>query len=214
MSGDRIPCINPRCRRTGGAKYGPGAEIICGKCFRALPDALRERYRKFHRGERRMLRLVSKRVARQSIAAHVVDRIHDSMRKRGEAIWQDIRRRFTAPETPAGLGIALTVRAVLPNRRPAETFDFQHAIDASVKPMRYTATVGRGSKGEVCEVFLNCSKIGSGADANARDAAIAVSIGLQHGVPIETLRGAVTRNGDGSPSSPIGKLLDMLEQRE
>ena len=108
----------------------------------------------------------------------------------------------------------MTVRAILPNRRTAETFDFEHAIDASVKPMRYTATVGRGSKGEVSEVFLNCSKIGSGSDANARDAAIAVSIGLQHGVPVETLRGAVTRNEDGTPSSPIGKLLDMLEGGE
>ena len=33
----RIPCINPRCRRTADAAKFDCEEIICGKCFRSLP---------------------------------------------------------------------------------------------------------------------------------------------------------------------------------
>jgi len=38
----RIPCINQRCKRTAPAdKYRPGTEIICGKCFKALPAEIK-----------------------------------------------------------------------------------------------------------------------------------------------------------------------------
>jgi hypothetical protein len=42
------------------------------------------------------------------------------------------------------------------------------------------------------------------------DAAIVASLALQHGVPLERLQHALTRNGDGSPSSPLGRLVDLL----
>lgn len=95
-------------------------------------------------------------------------------------------------------------REVLPNRRDGETFAFEHA------GLVFTACAGRYPDNRIGEVFLNCSKLGTAADNNARDAAIAVSIALQYGVPIATLRHAMTRNADGSPSSPIGRLLDIL----
>jgi len=47
-------------------------------------------------------------------------------------------------------------------------------------------------------------------EASARDAAIVASLALQYGVPLVTLQQALTRNGDGSPSSPLGRLLDLL----
>ena len=96
------------------------------------------------------------------------------------------------------------MRQTLPARREAETFDFL------LGQILYTATVGK-YQSQIWEVFLNSAKAGSATDSAARDAAIAVSIALQHGADIETLRKAMTRNGDGSPSSPIGKLLDLLE---
>jgi hypothetical protein len=43
-------------------------------------------------------------------------------------------------------------------------------------------------------------------EASARDAAIVASLALQYGVPLVTLQQALTRNGDGSPSSPLGRL--------
>jgi hypothetical protein len=96
-------------------------------------------------------------------------------------------------------------RAVLPNRRRSENFDFEH------DGCRFTTTVGYAPDGDVAEVFLNSSKLGSDRDSSARDAAISISLALQHGTPLDILRGAVTRNADGSPASPIGRLLDLLQ---
>lgn len=96
------------------------------------------------------------------------------------------------------------MREVLPNRRAGDSFDFEHGS------LKYTATIGYYPDRRVGEIFLNCSKQGTAADNNARDAAIAVSLALQHGVDINVIRHALTRNGDGSPSSAIGKVLDSL----
>lgn len=93
------------------------------------------------------------------------------------------------------------MRQILPQRRACETFDFEH--DGSC----YTATLGRHETGTIGEVFLNGRRHNN---AVMRDAAIAVSLALQYGTPLETLRKAMTRNGDGAASSPIGKLLDLL----
>lgn len=103
------------------------------------------------------------------------------------------------------------MRRILPQRRHAETFTFEHAADAGMRPIRYTATVGRDASGRISEVFLNAAKLSTGSDSYARDAAIAVSIALQYGASIAVLRGAMTRNADGAPSSPIGALLDRLD---
>jgi hypothetical protein len=54
-------------------------------------------------------------------------------------------------------------RALLPNRRPAETFDLE------VGGLHYTATIGRFADGHVAEVFLSNHKINSAADVSARD---------------------------------------------
>lgn len=97
------------------------------------------------------------------------------------------------------------MRAVLPNRRRNETFEFR------LEGVVFTATVGYADDDKIAELFLNSRKLGSAVDSVARDSAIAVSIALQHGVAISTLRHAMTRNEDGSASSPIGKLLDLLE---
>jgi hypothetical protein len=44
----------------------------------------------------------------------------------------------------------------------------------------------------------------------AHERAVAASLTLQHGVPLETIRCALTRNGDGSASGALGTLLDLL----
>jgi hypothetical protein len=44
----------------------------------------------------------------------------------------------------------------------------------------------------------------------ARDSAVVASLVLQHGVPPQTIRHALTRSGDGSASSALGTLLDLL----
>src|SRR5262245_47368945 len=63
------------------------------------------------------------------------------------------------------------------------------------------------------EIFLNTRKHGTAVDVNARDSAVAASLLLQHGCPIETLRRALTRNADGSASGPLARALDLLALR-
>jgi hypothetical protein len=44
----------------------------------------------------------------------------------------------------------------------------------------------------------------------ARDAAILLSLALQHGVTVESIRHAITRNGNGAPASVVGAVVDAL----
>ena len=54
----RIPCVNPRCRRTGdAAKFEGHDRIICNGCFKALPDSVRRRYKALRRRERHVAKL-------------------------------------------------------------------------------------------------------------------------------------------------------------
>jgi hypothetical protein len=104
--------------------------------------------------------------------------------------------------------LAKNERVRLPNRRSHELVDFQHG------GFSYTAGIGRFADGRLAEIFLNAAKTGTGVEATARDAAIVASIALQHGASPATLQHALTRNGDGTASGPLGALLDLLTARE
>ena len=98
----------------------------------------------------------------------------------------------------------MTDRQRLPNRRGHELLNFEHG------GIRYTAGGSRFEDGRLAEIFLSTAKHGTAVDVNARDAAVAASLLLQHGCPIETLRRALTRNADGSASGPLARALDLL----
>jgi ribonucleoside-diphosphate reductase alpha chain len=94
-------------------------------------------------------------------------------------------------------------RIILPNRRPHETFNFEH--------WGQTYVVGVGFVGdEPKEIFLDCSKTGWAAEVLARDSAVILSIALQHGVTIDELRHTISKNLDGTPSGPMGRLLELI----
>lgn len=83
----------------------------------------------------------------------------------------------------------------------------------------FTVGIGRDREddpdhGPIKELFINAGKTGTSMETMSRDAAVLMSIALQHGAPIETMRKAVTRNVDGSPQGPIGALLDILAQEK
>ena len=78
----------------------------------------------------------------------------------------------------------------------------------------YTAGLGYFDDGHLAEIFLNAEKIGTAIEATARDIAVVASLALQHGVLPETIRHALTRNGNGEASGPLGRLLDMLAEQE
>jgi ribonucleoside-diphosphate reductase alpha chain len=96
----------------------------------------------------------------------------------------------------------MTCRHRLPNRRPAETFE----ID--VGGLRYACTVGRYPDDTIGEIFLSANKNGSAADVSARDSAIAISLGLQHGISLHDFARTVTRDEQGRVSSPAGRAID------
>ena len=92
----------------------------------------------------------------------------------------------------------------LPNRRPSQTFGFEHGGH------RFAATVSRFKDGRPAEVFLSTGKPGTAVETVSRDCAVAVSLALQHGTPFHTLRHAMTRLDDGAAAGPMGALLDLL----
>lgn len=101
----RIPCINPRCRRTAPAeKYEPGEEIICRTCFKLLPAAVAARYRALHKRERRLLRLVEKAITRGKIGEPRVLRLQGTIQGLRLKNWQAMRAYFQEPgDKPVGL---------------------------------------------------------------------------------------------------------------
>jgi hypothetical protein len=95
-------------------------------------------------------------------------------------------------------------RERLPNRRAAETIAFER--DGS----HYQMTVGYFEDGRIGEVFLSADRVDSFLDAMASDAAIAISLALQYGAPLDELRHALKRDSSGKASTPIGAALDKI----
>ena len=102
------------------------------------------------------------------------------------------------------MGRAVTERRRLPNRRRSENLTFE--LDG----LKYTATFSRLSDGRIFELFLSNHKSNSQADTSARDAAIAFSIGIQHGADPEVVRRALCRDSRGNASGPLGRALDLI----
>jgi hypothetical protein len=97
-----------------------------------------------------------------------------------------------------------TARDYMPNKRVSETSTFER--DGS----NYQMTVGFYPDGRPGEIFLNADRSNSLLDVLASDAAIAISLALQHGCPLETIRHALKRNSSGEASNPIGEALDRI----
>ena len=104
MTSDRIPCLNPRCRRTAPAeKFEPNTEIVCRKCWKLLPKRMTDEYRRLAKNRRRIERLVSKRRAAGTMSPALSERLERAMRKREAQNWSEIRMLLIAPEKPIGL---------------------------------------------------------------------------------------------------------------
>lgn len=101
-------------------------------------------------------------------------------------------------------------RRVLPARREGETFDLIHGNQRN----KFTVTVSCFSDGSPAEVFITGPKVGSETEAIARDGAILLSLALQYGVPLYTMRHAITRNEQGQADTVIGRVIDQMYMRE
>ena len=96
------------------------------------------------------------------------------------------------------------MRERLPDRRPCETFEFDH------RGIAYTASIGLYPDGRIAEAFIDGPKAGTDLQIAAKDSAVAVSIALQHGASVDELRHAMGRGGNGKPQGVIGALLDLM----
>lgn len=101
---------------------------------------------------------------------------------------------------------AMAGRRVLPERRACETFDLCHGGQR----VTFCVTLGRYNDGPVGEVFICGAKAGSEVEAVARDGAILLSLALQHGVPLDVIAGALTRESSGAPSTIIGAVVQAI----
>ena len=102
----------------------------------------------------------------------------------------------------------MTLRERLRNRRRSETFALE------LHGLRYLASFSRFNDGRVAEVFLQSLKPASQSDSNARDSAIAASLALQYGCPLDVLRRALLRDAQGRASTPLGVALDIVAGHE
>ena len=115
------------------------------------------------------------------------------------------------------------LRQRLPNRRPSRTETLE------VAGQTFTATVGFDPEdGRPCEVFLTAGKEGSLINSMLADAAVVISVALQHGVSAKALAKSVGRLPEGQvkpadldegrpariPASPIGAALDLVASLE
>jgi hypothetical protein len=105
---------------------------------------------------------------------------------------------------PEGDPICKRGRELLPGRRPSTTRTYEH------KGAHFTMTDSTYPDDRIGEVFLNAARANSTLDAIISDAAIAISLALQFGCPLEQIRRALKRDIRGTASSPIGAALDLL----
>jgi len=96
------------------------------------------------------------------------------------------------------------IRRTLPQRRAAQTFDMRFWNQS------FSVTIGFYPDGTPGEVFIDGGKTGQDIQSTARDAAVVLSLALQHGAPIEAIRHAVTRSGSGAAASILGAVVDVL----
>ena len=99
-------------------------------------------------------------------------------------------------------------RRRLPDRRASETFDVESC------GLRFTVTASHFDDHRLAEVFIQNHKADSTAGIMASDAAIAASLALQFGCPVEVLRWALKRDGQGKALSPLGVALHLLDQSQ
>ena len=98
----------------------------------------------------------------------------------------------------------LTARQRLPDRRPSQVFDLE------ALGLTFTVTASRFDDGSIAETFIQNHKTNSAAGVLASDCAIAASLALQFGCPVEVLRRALSRDAQGRATGPLGAALDLL----
>jgi ribonucleoside-diphosphate reductase alpha chain len=103
-------------------------------------------------------------------------------------------------------------RALLPNRRPNETVEFEFESE------RYAICIGYDDAGQAKEIFATGPRAGSAMQAIISDVCVIISIALQNGLSrsdLERSLGRVPRFTEGheheGPASVVGLIIEALE---
>jgi hypothetical protein len=104
---------------------------------------------------------------------------------------------------------SLSVRKAPPNRRQSETLTFKWPPN-SLRSPTYFVSSSKSDAGTIYEIFVASARPSSPMADVIRDASIIISLALQHGVSIDTLRHSITRLNDNSAASIIGAALDLV----
>jgi hypothetical protein len=104
----------------------------------------------------------------------------------------------------------MPTRKLLPQRRRAETFNMKFGDQNA----EFAVTLGYYDDGRIGEVFIDGAKAGSMMAALTRDGSVLVSIGLQYGMQLETVRHALTRDRDGKAFTIVGAVIDKILEME
>ncbi|UGY15572.1 hypothetical protein HAP48_0044860 [Bradyrhizobium septentrionale] len=88
-------------------------------------------------------------------------------------------------------------RKRLPNKRLSVAFSFEF------EGHRYRASATRFADGGLAEIFLDAGKFNSPLQQHAETAAVLVSLLLQHGVSVDTIRHSIR--------GPIAIAIDLAE---
>jgi hypothetical protein len=95
-------------------------------------------------------------------------------------------------------------RRRLPNRRAHE------AREIEFDGRRFSLGVGFDEAGALAEVFVTAPRAGSVYAALARDAGILLSLAVQSGADLDTIRRALTREADSSAASLLSAIADEI----
>jgi hypothetical protein len=98
----------------------------------------------------------------------------------------------------------MSARRRLENRRRAVALEIEHAGH------RYRMHTGFFAHGAIGEIFIDAAKPNSALDAFAADAAILISLLLQHSATPAEIGHALRRAPDGQPASLIGAVVDII----
>jgi hypothetical protein len=102
----------------------------------------------------------------------------------------------------------MTERQALPMRRRSVTFE----IEFGGLNKSHTITVGYYDDDSIGEIFITGGKSGEVVEAIARDGAVILSMALQYGVALDTIKHAITRDSQGQPLSIVGAVIDRLTE--
>lgn len=108
-------------------------------------------------------------------------------------------------------------RTPLFNRRANRSLKVEHfdpLAGPNGGPLRFHVTLGEFADGKPGEVFITAAgKSGKGSmlETVARDVAVLMSLAIQYGAPLETMRRAVSRDESNRPQTFVGAVLDAME---